>query len=58
MGRMALRFLPKHKLAALIDLALALLALYSATRIGVLLTSGGYGVGDAIMAGLLVLAEL
>jgi hypothetical protein len=55
---MALRFLPKHKLAALIDLALALLALYSATRIGVLLTSGGYGVGDAIMAGLLVLAEL
>jgi cellulose synthase (UDP-forming) len=50
--------LPARKLAALVYLAFALLALYTATRVGVLLTSSGYDVADMVMAVLLVLAEL
>jgi cellulose synthase (UDP-forming) len=47
-----------RKLAGLIYLAFALLALYSATRIGVLLASTGYNLADSVMAVLLILAEL
>jgi hypothetical protein len=51
------RILPIHKLAGLIYLAFALLALYSTTRLCVLLTSSGDTIGDAVIV-LLVLAEL